>query len=119
MTRRIAILTQLNAVGGLQPQPLACNLKALTSAQRAEHAKRSLLLFSSVRERRQLANGFSFRLDSPGLLPLDEAARWIDLERRCCPFLHFGLDVDPAATWLRLTGPPGVKEFLRAELKLD
>jgi hypothetical protein len=106
--------------GRIAPPPptLACDLNALTFAERTEHSQRTRILFSAVRESRELDEGFAFRLDS-GALPLAESARWIDFERRCCPFLRFGLDVDANATWLRLTGPAGVKEFLRAELQIQ
>jgi hypothetical protein len=44
------------------------------------------------------------------------ASEWISLERRCCPFLSFELrwpsgEHRPS---LRLSGPSGVKEFLKA-----
>jgi hypothetical protein len=44
-------------------------------------------------------------------------AEWIDQERRCCPFFDIDLRVehDGGALWLRLTGRPGTKEFIRAE----
>ena len=43
-------------------------------------------------------------------------AEWIGLERACCPFLRFALDVEPniGAVWLRLTGTARVKEFIGA-----
>ena len=45
-------------------------------------------------------------------------ATFIDLERRCCAFLRFRLTVEPGEgpIWLELTGPPGTREFLAAEL---
>jgi hypothetical protein len=45
-------------------------------------------------------------------------ATFIDLERRCCAFLAFRLTVEPGGgpVWLELTGPPGTREFLAAEL---
>ena len=72
---------------------------------------------TAVRERKELTDGFAFRIDLAAA-PLDEVARWIDLERLCCPFLRFGLEVDSTAAWLRLTGLAGVKAFLREELRL-
>ncbi len=47
-----------------------------------------------------------------------ELATWIDDERRCCPFLDLAIEKEPqdGPLWLRLTGPEGVKEFLKAEL---
>jgi hypothetical protein len=45
-------------------------------------------------------------------------ATFIDLERRCCAFLRFRLTVEPGGgpIWLELTGPPGTRELLAAEL---
>ncbi len=71
-------------------------------------------LFGAVREWEELADGFGFRLDL-SVAPLEEAARWIELERHCCPFLYFALDVNYEEAWVRLTGSAGVKEFLRAQ----
>jgi hypothetical protein len=53
-------------------------------------------------------------------VPIPTLARWVDGERRCCPFLRFEIDKEPleGPLWLRLTGAPGVKDFLQAELGL-
>lgn len=64
-------------------------------------------------------SGYALRFDpEESLIP--EIATLIDLERRCCPFLRFGLSVEPAdgPVWLELTGPGGTKEFLRTILDL-
>jgi hypothetical protein len=96
--------------------PIACDLNALTSEERD---RRQIVLDAVTRTiigRGELANGFQLRFDA---VRLDLAAlgEWIALERRCCPFLHFRLDIEPAGkTVLALTGGPGVKEFLRAEM---
>jgi hypothetical protein len=49
---------------------------------------------------------------------LEMLATFIALERRCCAFLRFRLTVEPGGgpVWLELTGPPGTREFLAAEL---
>ena len=46
------------------------------------------------------------------------AAKFIENERLCCPFFHFGLKVEPngGRLWLRLTGGEGVKENLQTTL---
>jgi hypothetical protein len=43
------------------------------------------------------------------------------LERKCCPFFSFTIEVEGGAgsTWLTLSGPPGLKEFIRLELGLS
>jgi len=42
-------------------------------------------------------------------------------ERRCCPFMTFEVVVAPSSgpIWLRMTGPEGTREVLRAELELS
>ena len=41
--------------------------------------------------------------------------RFVDNERRCCPFLRFVLDVAPGhgPIWLQISGPEGAKAVLR------
>ena len=48
-------------------------------------------------------------------------AEFITLERACCPFFHFRLEVAPEAevAWLSLTGGEGVKPLLEHELGLE
>jgi hypothetical protein len=96
--------------------PIACDLNALNPEERD---RRQMLLGTVARAisgRRELGNGFELRLDEAEL-NLAALAEWIALERRCCPFLHFRLEIEPAGkTALALTGGPGVKEFLRAEM---
>ena len=65
--------------------------------------------------RSELPNGFQLRFDA-ARLDLAAFGEWIALER-CCPFLHFRLEIERAGkTVLALTGGPGVKEFLRDEM---
>ncbi len=55
------------------------------------------------------------------MISLPEAAEWIDMERRCCPFLTLEMEVSGLQSdwWLRLSGPSGVKPLLAAELVLQ
>jgi hypothetical protein len=95
---------------------IACDLNALTPE---ELDRRQIVVRAVMRTiigRAELANGFELSLDS-ARLDLAALNEWIALERRCCPFLHFRLDIEPLGkTVLALTGGPGVKEFLRAEM---
>ncbi len=98
----------------------ACNLHALNAAERSRYQELRGRLLAAARERRELANGYEFRLDGDAV-GLVEAAEWMDLERRCCPFLTLELAASGQEPdmWLRLTGLAGVKEFLGAEFGLD
>ena len=45
-----------------------------------------------------------------------DAAAWITLERRCCPFLAFALTWQAGDTTLTVTGPPGAAAIVRDAL---
>lgn len=64
-----------------------------------------------------MADGLAFRFPAD---EYDAVVRFVASERRCCPFLNFSLEVpsERGPLWLRLTGPEGVKDFIRAELHL-
>jgi hypothetical protein len=96
-------------------EDFACEMRALSGAERTLHGSLSRRLLTAVREKRELPDGYALQLPAGMWLP---AARWADLERRCCPFFAFEL---ASATrggplWLRITGPPGAKAFMRDEL---
>ena len=93
---------------------LVCKLDALTPAERARSAALRRELQAAMVERAELGDGWAFRLRGGASLP--GVAEWIALERRCCPFFRFALEVDGESgpVWLRLTGD-GVKEFLAAQ----
>ena len=71
----------------------------------------------SQQEARWLPDGVALRFAADPE-PLGTLATFIALERRCCAFLRFRLTVEPGGgpVWLELTGPPGTREFLAAEL---
>ena len=104
---------------------LVCNVAALTAAQHERHQKLGRLLRSAVVQKAELENGYDFVMDL-GRLPADsageafcvvEVAEWVDLESRCCPFLSFGIELEPKGKTvrLRLTGGMGAKAFLESE----
>jgi len=107
---------------------MACRIDALDAKQQARHRLLSERLKQAVVERAALPQGYALTLDL-SRLPADaagfpfcvvEVAEWVDLESKCCPFLDFGIDVRGAGglMQLRLTGPPGVRQFLEDELAL-
>jgi hypothetical protein len=89
-------------------------LDALTPAERARSAELLGELRAAMAERSELGDGWEFRLRDG--TSLARVAEWIALERRCCPFFRFRLDVEgeDGPVWLRLTGA-GVREFLAAQ----
>ena len=96
--------------------PLACVPGAIPAAERGAHFRLVQRLFGeAARERRAVPGGYAWRFDADAL---GDLARWMENERRCCPFLAFTLELSPAGgpLWVRLTGPEGTREFLDAEL---
>lgn len=93
--------------------PVACQLDAFTAADRARHEKLMTTLLGEVREVKELADGYAFRLPTDAKR-LAEVGEWISLERQCCPFFNFDLQwtVDDHSPWLRVTGTKEVKAFL-------
>jgi hypothetical protein len=111
------LLSLASTIPALATPRFACNLGALTKSERAAHERISAALLSSVEERKELKNGYAFRLPASSLVP---AAQWVANERKCCPFFAFQIEVAGSGDlWLRLTGPEGVKPFIVAELGLD
>jgi len=97
--------------------PIACDMTVIPPDQRQSHLATSKNLFAKIQQIRDLENGYEFRLaDEPGLML--ELAEFIWLEKLCCPFLNFVIEVEQEGgpVWLRLTGREGVKAFIREEI---
>jgi hypothetical protein len=97
--------------------PIACDMSAIDPGLRARHVATGAQLFRAAEEIRELPDGYAFRLppDADALL---KTAEFIALERLCCPFLGFTLEIEPEGgpVWVRLTGREGVKAFIREEV---
>lgn len=100
--------------------PFMCMLGALDAKQRARHQELSKQLHNGIQEVKELPNGYAFRLpaDSSTILSM---AEWVTLERLCCPFFTFALEIEGEGKplWLRMTGREGVKEFMQSELGIE
>jgi hypothetical protein len=97
---------------------LVCVPLAIPAQARAQHFVLARdLLNKQAAERADLPDGYAFRFAAGQLL---ELVRFIDNERKCCPFMTFGLQIGPqdGPVWLQMTGPEGTREVLQAELSL-
>lgn len=97
--------------------PFACDMTAIETDQRAAHLATINKLFRAVESVREMPNGYTFRLPNESDI-LRTVAEFIALERLCCPFFGFSLEIERegAAAWLTLTGREGVKPFIVAEI---
>ncbi len=101
-------------------QVISCdrNLVAMDETQRSRYGVVSQHVESAALSTEPVAGGFAMRYpaDADTILKL---AEFITLERLCCPFFDFEIRLDAGAEQveLRLTGGPGVQEFLQAEIR--
>jgi len=97
--------------------PFACDMTAIAPEQRGAHIVAIERLFRSVQDMRELPDGYAFELPNESDVLLT-AAQFITLERLCCPFFGFGIEVERegGSVWLSLTGREGVKPFIMAEI---
>lgn len=97
---------------------IACSLNVFTPAERAHHRALLTLLKAAIADRRELPDGYGFRL-SRETISLEQLAAWAALESKCCPFFDFELELGPQPAgllWLRLRGGEGVKELIHLEV---
>ncbi len=96
---------------------LYCDMTVFSAEERERHIAAIQRMLDAARESRELPDGYAFRFE-PDSATLLQLAEFIAGERLCCPFLNFDLRVEAGSGpfWLRVTGPEGVKEFLRMEL---
>ena len=95
---------------------LACNLQAVPRELLPTHQANAQRIFASVQEVQELSTGYALRLPNETDL-LQTIMAFISYERLCCPFFHFGLEIEPqqGPIWLRLTGTEDVKLFLQSQ----
>jgi len=100
--------------------PFACNAFVLSAAVRKRHFEELgpalLKLKKSIRE---LPDGYELELPADNTT-YQLLTEWAFQERLCCPFFDIDLrfDREGGPLWLRLTGRPGTKEFIKEEFDL-
>ena len=95
---------------------IACNPRAIDPIQREAHmaSAKSIFSASTVREIKELVNGYAFRLplETPMLY---KAVEFVASERLCCPFFTFTLVIGEQF-WLELSGTAEVKDYIKANI---
>ena len=119
---KLLLITCALSVLGAAPtheSPFACDRKALNPEQRKRHFDElGPRLRTLVLETRELPTGYEFKF--PGDRPtFGVIAEWTSGEHVCCPFfdIDLRLDREGGATWIRMTGRPGTKEFIRTDFQ--
>lgn len=118
-TLLLALAASLLAAAAASESPFGCDRTALTPQERKRHFDElGPKLRTLVQSSRELPDGYEFQF------PGDTAtfrliSEWTAGEHLCCPFfdLDLRLDRERGATWIRLTGRPGTKDFIRTEFE--
>ena len=91
---------------------LECRLDVFETSEQDRYATLRAAVRAGMNAVHELPDGYAVGLSTEPAL-FRQAAEWITLERRCCPFLTLGLEwAEDGRVWLRLTGRPEVKAFL-------
>jgi hypothetical protein len=98
---------------------LVCIPSAIPAGERQSHYQLAEKLFTELAEgRTELPNGYEFHFRAD---VFEAITRFVANERKCCPFLDFDVisTAHDGPIRLRMTGPPGAREVLDAELNLS
>ena len=121
MRTLLLAITAMSILGAeaVRESPFACDRLALSPEQRKRHFNELGPKLSALAiQARELPDGYEFQFpgDRPTFLLV---AEWTAGEHRCCPFfdIDLRLDHEGGATWVRLTGRSGTKEFIRTDFK--
>jgi hypothetical protein len=94
---------------------IACDLTVFSNSERIKHIALAKSLFGKASQVIEHKDGFTFVFEQSPLLEM-KIADWVSKEKRCCPFFSFELsraNTSPSLR-LRISGPNGAKEILRA-----
>ena len=97
---------------------IACTIGALDTREQAHRRDLADRMHAATQQTRELPDGYAFRFPAD-LCPT--VAEFMMLERRCCPFFRFVLELEPdgGSLWFHLTGQPDVKAFIQSELGFE
>ena len=96
-------------------QPIACDMTALSPAERQRYDTLRRLVLDAVGDVRSTSIGFRLRVDESASAA--NIAEWMTLEHRCCSFLTLQLALTRDGTWIEMGGSAAIKDFLRDEFK--
>lgn len=92
----------------------ACIPTALTKEQRERNKVLTNQLIAPKPGFKELPDGYSLSYTA-NEQNLKDIAEFVANERLCCPFLSFDIAVEGENIDLRLRGPEGAKDFIKAE----
>ncbi|PWU70422.1 MULTISPECIES: hypothetical protein [Gracilibacillus] len=98
---------------------IACQKLCFSNEEKMLYEELRGKIFKELVKIEELEDGYTFVLEGKEHL-LSDLVIWIPLEKKCCPFLKFTINIyHDDYLYLKLTGPDETKQFLLLELKLD
>lgn len=101
----------------MEQAKLSCKL----TTPELQERKRTVIseLKKQILEKKETQRGMSYKFNGSDEI-LDKLNEFIKTERLCCDFFTFHLTVakESESVWLELSGPEGVKEFIKYEIDL-
>jgi hypothetical protein len=91
-----------------------CDMSAMTHEERGRYEILRAKLEAAVISVAELGDGYGLRLRD-GAIGAEELVEWIGFEQKCCPFFTLTASEQSGSLILLITGPTGVKDFIRAE----
>ncbi len=93
-------------------EDIACDLEVFGVDERGEHLETIADWQTAITGRTELDDGYRFELERRDGL-IETIGRFIENERKCCPFFDFDLRVPTDGSLaLTITGPEGAKAIL-------
>ena len=93
---------------------LSCKLTSTELRKRKEEV--IAVLKAKILEKHELTDGYKYRFEATDEM-LDLLTDFLKSERACCNFFDFNLALKDKIVWLYITGPEGVKDFIKTELE--
>jgi hypothetical protein len=99
--------------------PIVCDPNALTAEQRERWMEIGTAMYKAVQEIEELPNGYALRLPGTSEM-LILIAEDLTMDRLCCPFLSYTLEIQPdrGSFWLKITGSQDAKAFLKMSFEV-
>jgi len=95
-------------------RPIACDMRALSTAERERYDVLRPRVLSAVKQIQEMPTRFSLRIGSS--VPMADVAEWVEMERRCCAFLDINVSLRSDNTmWIEIGGTAAIKAFVKEE----
>jgi heme-degrading monooxygenase HmoA len=116
--RRIAVARDARSTDVSAATPIACDLTVLTPQQRDRLSELSQRVLSRVDNVHELDDGYALQIADASDDLVVELAEFVALDRHCCAYMRHAVicEAGPGATWLELTGPPGSRDAIAADV---